>query len=309
MASDANRDESPSVARSSNMSCPLCDDDRKRRSWLGSVFYNGREFPFAQCRSCDSLYCDPMPTDEILSEMYGIDAKPYWETDEDEQGHQEQSPVIDLLRSLGSGTFVDYGCGFGSVLQAARSEGWNAIGVEFDPKMADFVQARTGISVIAGASILRPEQKHIADVLFLGDVIEHLTKMDRQIPDILELIKPGGYLVATGPLEGNASLFNLIVRLVRLARRRWHRTEMAPRHVMLATARGQRALFNRFGIKEIKFSVSEVSWPAPARLSARDLGSPRQVVMFVTSLTSRMVSKLNSKNWGNRYFYFGRIEY
>ncbi len=55
----------------------------------------------------------------------------------------------------------------------------------------------------------------LADVLHLGDVIEHMTKINEQMPEILKLIKPGGFLIAQGPLEANFNVFTLGIRLSR----------------------------------------------------------------------------------------------
>jgi hypothetical protein len=120
------------------------------------------------------------------------------------------------------------------------------------------------------------------------------------------LIKPGGLLLAQGPLEGNANLFTAVLRLSRTVRRP-RPTEMAPYHVLLATARGQRMLFRRFALTEIEFSVHEVAWPAPDRLSCADLGRPRAVGLFALRRCSQAVSKLRPRHWGNRYFYAGRL--
>jgi len=249
------------------VTCPLCTDDRIRPSWLGSVFHDGREFPYVQCPSCGSLYCDPMPEEEVLAEMYGPRAKAYWGSDTVDDHSGDQPSVIGLLQSLRPGMFIDYGCGNGSLLKAATELGWQALGVEFDPEMAALVESQTRIKVVAKSSDYLAASRRVADVLHLGDVLEHLTKLDQQMPEILELIKLDGYVVATGPLEGNTTLFNVVVRSVRSVRRRWHRSEVPPRHVLLATAQGQRRLFQRFGLQEIRFSVFEVSWPAPTRLS------------------------------------------
>jgi hypothetical protein len=84
-------------------------------------------------------------------------------------------------------------------------------------------------------------------------------------------------------------------------------TEMAPYHVMLATSRGQRDFFKRFGLEEIEYSLEEVAWPAPASLRLADLGKPRALVLFVLRRFSQLVSALRPNHWGNRYFYVGRF--
>jgi SAM-dependent methyltransferase len=250
-----------------------------------------------------------MPGEEVLADIYGVESQ--ISLGGDIVGHDlaGPSPVIDFLRSLKPGTFVDYGCGYGSLLKEAQKLGWQVLGIEFSDVMATFVESSIGVRVVVQSSDLLTSTRRAADVLHLGDVLEHLTNIDCQLPNILELIKPGGYLIATGPLENNFTLFNFALRMVRSVRRRWHRVEMPPRHVMLATAKGQRSLFQRFGLQEISFSISEVSWPAPSSLSLKDIKNPRKVGLFALSRFSRAISLINSKEWGNRYFYVGRLNW
>jgi SAM-dependent methyltransferase len=287
------------------MSCPLCAYDRARSSWLGSTFYHGKEFPYLECRSCGSLYCDPMPDNETLSQMYGEQYATSFTHDPAVDDPKEPLRTLEWLKRLGGGTFLDYGCGAGSLLVDAARLNWRAIGVEFDAQVAREVQKKTGARVVSDPSVLLDANGPPADVLHLGDVVEHLTALDRQMPQILRLIKPGGLLLAQGPLEANPTLFALALRLGRAAAVS-RRTEMAPYHVLLATATGQRQLFRRFGVAEREYSVREVSWPAPSRLAASTLSSPRSLALYALRRLSQTVSSVRPGAWGNRYFYAGQ---
>jgi len=218
---------------------------------------------------------------------------------------KEPSKCVEWLQNLGTGTFVDFGCGAGGLLEEAAKVGWRPLGVEVDAKVARRVEERTGFPVLT-TSAADSSSGHLADVLHLGDVLEHLTDMERQLPRILRLIKPGGVLLAQGPLEGNFNLFAACCWLGRRLRP-WHRTEMAPYHVMMATSKGQRLLFQRFGLSELEYSLREVTWPAPCKLRLRDLTLPKQVTLFTLRRLSIGLSVLNSKEWGNRYFYAGCV--
>ena len=81
---------------------------------------------------------------------------------------------------------------------------------------------------------------------------------------------------------------------------------MPPYHVTLSTTTGQRALFARHGLETVEYAMEETHWPAPSRLTIQDAKNPRAVGLFMIRKTSRIVSRLRPRAWGNRYFFVGR---
>ena len=243
-----------------------------------------------------------MPDEALLRIMYGP------EYTQEAGGLHVEDPkepkhVLEILARQQAGIFVDYGCGNGELLVAAKRMGWQAVGVELDAEVAHKTQANTGCPIFTDPNNAADCPQ--ADVLHLGDVIEHLTKLDEQFPEILALLKPGGLLLAQGPLENNASLFTFVVASARKLRPS-RRTEMAPYHVLLATSQGQRDFFRRFGLEEVEYKLREVSWPAPVGLALSDVKNPKTVATFALRRLSQAVSALRPSKWGNRYFYAGR---
>jgi SAM-dependent methyltransferase len=285
------------------MTCPLCGSEHAGKSWLGTIYYRTREFPYLVCRSCGSLYCAPMPDAVVLAEMYGPDYTQEGGAAGHTENPKEPERVVEWLGRFEPGTFVDYGCGQGELLTAARDRGWKAVGVEFSEEVARRTRQQTGLPVFA--KLHEVETVPTADVLHLGDVIEHLTRLDEQMPEILKLLKPGGLLLAQGPLEANTSLFTSALIAARRLRP-GRRTEMPPYHVLLATARGQREFFRRLNLEEIEYTLREVAWPAPDSIALADLGRPRTLGLFALRRCSRAISALRPQKWGNRYFYVGR---
>jgi hypothetical protein len=82
---------------------------------------------------------------------------------------------------------------------------------------------------------------------------------------------------------------------------------MPPYHVLQATVRGQRVFFERVGLAEVAYAISEVAWPAPARLSMNDVQQPRKLALFLLRRLSQLSSTLNPTKWGNRYFFVGAV--
>ncbi len=285
--------------------CPLCGSAHSRPSWFGSAEYGGHEYPYLECAGCGSLYCDPMPDENALAQMYGPEYHQHGDGTIDNP--KEPQCVVNWLQShREGGLFIDYGCGAGELLVEAQRAGWRAIGTEYDRAVTQRVAQSTGCEVMTPA---QAQEKGLqADVLHLGDVIEHLTELETQMPEIMRLLKPGGVLMAQGPLEANANAFTALLKASKKAKTlagRGNVAQMAPYHILLATAVGQRRFFRRFGLKELSYRVSEVDWPAPSHLRRADLKSSGTVARFAARRGSRALSHFN-RRWGNRYFYLGR---
>ncbi len=267
--------------------CPLCAHTKLQKSWLSTEFLQ-KVFDFYECRQCRSLVCSPMPDNETLLQMYSDD---YFEADESNMFDQ----VTGYLKTIERGIFLDYGCGSGRFAETINNEGWQTIGLEFNPQTVDRLRKTYPFEIVCVGET--PSVK--ADVIHLADVLEHLTELETQFAEILSLLKPGGIIIAHGPLEANPNLFQQFIKLAR--KLRGGATQTAPYHVTLATTRGQRTLFERFGLKEIVFEVRQIDFPAPENLA--DTQGIRQVGLYFIRKISRFVS---SKNNGNHYFFIGR---
>jgi hypothetical protein len=133
----------------------------------------------------------------------------------------------------------------------------------------------------------------------MGDGIEHLTNFDTELANVRRILEPRGVFVAQGPLENNWNVFTAAVRVVKWFRKRI--TNMAQYHTVLATSKGQQALFNRLGLDEILYTVTEESWPAPARF----FSGARGMTLYLLRRNSQAVSAAHGGEMGNRYFYIG----
>ncbi len=244
-----------------------------------------------------------MPDAATFDRMYG----PAYATSnppEDTEDPKRPDLVLSWLGKRPAGVFVDYGCGTGSLLTAAAALGWTALGVEYQEDVVRQTEARTDCRVLNGLAALRRCERLPADVVHLGDVIEHLPAPLDVLCELVSLLRPNGWLIAQGPLEAGPSLFTSGLRAARGIRPA-RATLMPPYHVLQASVEGQRALFERVGLDTMSYAVSEVAWPAPSRLSARHLHQPRSVALFGLRKLSQALSATNPSRWGNRYFYVG----
>lgn len=242
-----------------------------------------------------------MPSKSVCGRMYTQDEdysvpQEGYSTDLDDR----LRATLDALAKLPPGTIIDYGCGRGDIVRAAAELGWQSFGVEFSSQIAAKLSADIGVPVTTlDALDLRGAR---ADVVVLNDVLEHMTELDDEFRSILSHLRPGGLVMAQGPLEGNANLFLHAVATFRRLKGS-PRATTPPYHVLLATARGQRVFFRRSGLKELRYTVTEVAWPAPDRLPP--LRDRRLFALYWLRSASQLIGRVVPAYSGNRYFYIG----
>jgi SAM-dependent methyltransferase len=245
-----------------------------------------------------------MPDAQTLATMYGPDYSKAETDDGTIDDPKQPEKLLAVLRRRTPGCFVDFGCGSGSLLVQARRLGWKALGVEFQSDVVRSVAANTGCDVLLGIDSLRSSLSVPADVLHLGDVVEHLTNPYNILRELVPLLAPGGWLVSQGPLEAGPCLFAATIRIARRLRTAGP-VEIPPYHVLQATVQGQRSLFDRVGLRSLEYIVTEVDWPAPTNLSWRTARQPRNLALFLLRRLSRGASVMSGGRFGNRYFYVG----
>jgi SAM-dependent methyltransferase len=242
-----------------------------------------------------------MPDEALLARMYGAE---YGASSADPFVEDPKQPerVLSFLEGLRPGVFVDYGCGSGTLLKRVQARNWTAKGVEYTVDVAVRTSRECGVPVLQISDL--SSILGTADVVHLGDVIEHLPRPGEELERVFRLLRPGGILIAQGPLESGPSLFTYALKAARQARDK--PVAMPPYHVLQATIWGQREFFRRMGLQEIAFEVTEVSWPAPNRWSPRLAFHPRALALYLLRKVSQAWSALSRGSHGNRYFYAGR---
>jgi 2-polyprenyl-3-methyl-5-hydroxy-6-metoxy-1,4-benzoquinol methylase len=188
------------------------------------------------CRSCGHGSLRGVPSAEELARTY---AHVEDHASLDEEAGQVATARRDLraVRALltdAPGDLLDIGCWTGSLLDAARTLGWDTEGIE----PSDWAAARAeerGHPVAVGTLgevALRQERYQ---VIACCDVLEHLVDPGDAVARIAALLEPGGLLFATVPDAGS--------RLARALGHRWW--SVLPMHVQYFTRSSLRSLLSR----------------------------------------------------------------
>ena len=98
---------------------------------------------------------------------------------------------------------LEVGCASGAVLEAAARSGWSVLGVEYSPDAAREAKVH-GVPVRVGGL----EDAHLEDasqdVIFLGDVLEHVPDPSATLREASRVLAPEGALALRGPLTTNS---------------------------------------------------------------------------------------------------------
>jgi 2-polyprenyl-3-methyl-5-hydroxy-6-metoxy-1,4-benzoquinol methylase len=98
---------------------------------------------------------------------------------------------------------LEVGCAAGAVLEAAAKQGFQVQGVEYS---ADAAREATAHAVPVNVGGLEDAQfaDGAFDVVFMGDVLEHVPDPAATLREAARIIAPGGALALRGPLTTNS---------------------------------------------------------------------------------------------------------
>ncbi len=189
--------------------CPLCKMKNNPQAYL--ITRATPHFTVSRCQTCGHLYMDPPPTRAALEKMYGREyyagSAAYSYTDERKNARGFQAVAHARIRKLlallgaksGAGrSFLDIGCSFGSLLDAARTAGFRTAGLDISPYALAHVR-KQGHRALKGA----PETARIGtrahDIVTMVEVIEHLLDPVTALRRIHAALKPDGILLIQTP--------------------------------------------------------------------------------------------------------------
>jgi 2-polyprenyl-3-methyl-5-hydroxy-6-metoxy-1,4-benzoquinol methylase len=246
--------------------CPICGGSASTRNFPYKTLFNEVVFDYVRCRSCWSVFVDPVPDANTLAIMYS--KATYHDVHYIDCESARYGSSARLLRGfLPAGSSVlDYGCGLGVFLKALKVEGFSVTGVEFDEEAAAYAAKSTDCRVFSTASFFSQENKATYDALYLGDVLAHLPEPGATLRELLALVRTGGLLFVEGPLETNPSLVFWAARLVGAVKRLVRPNFIGsspPTHLLRVNAVQQLTFFTRVerGLARLHWGVHETGWP------------------------------------------------
>ena len=170
--------------------------------------WQGARFPAARCASCGMLFLRLQPVGATLASMYSAE---YFEQDfrcgrsearstDEDAFRQENDGLLDRFESWrGQSRLLEVGCAAGLLLKRARERSWLVTGVELSGDAVANARA-LGLDVQQGTLESANLPADAFDVVYMGDVLEHVPDCRATLAEVARVLAPGGHAVVRGPI-------------------------------------------------------------------------------------------------------------
>lgn len=242
--------------------CPACHSTRSTNLGIKN------ELNILCCSECGSIYTPYYPwysSSHYYADYYNSrnPEEPAWVVKRLEEITASFSPYRQNNRLL------DVGCGGGTLLNAARTNGWNAQGVDVSESVAEHVRG-LGFNVFKGELHEAGFPDSEFDVVTAAELVEHLFDPQSVLKEIQRILRPGGVLWTTTP-----HCRGLSARLLGL---KW-RVVSPPEHLQLFSMTGLRTLLSNAGFKNVQLMTTggnplELLQAVRGKQTARKTNSP-----------------------------------
>jgi SAM-dependent methyltransferase len=187
--------------------CPVCGKTEFRNKLVVEDKSVSKEsFAIQQCETCSFQFTNPRPDAAHIGR--------YYESEEYVSHNSGAGGVINraykvaryftmrrkvalVNQRASKGRLLDYGCGTGHFLAAAKADGWQVAGWEPNARAREEATERVGQPI--GTESLVQYQPASFDAITLWHVLEHVHTLNETLAQLISLLKPDGTLVIAVP--------------------------------------------------------------------------------------------------------------
>jgi 2-polyprenyl-3-methyl-5-hydroxy-6-metoxy-1,4-benzoquinol methylase len=186
-----------------NFICKICGRDKTGR------LYDKGTYNIIRCRSCGFIFNDKWESfsdKERYAPEKSTDIKALKEIFEREKEiyfDRFKNDLKEIAKLKSPGRILDIGCGPGYFLFLAKSQGWEAFGIDIDNGMVEFCKQYLSLKVSQGSLGRASYPESYFDAITLFHVLEHVPDFDLTISNACKMLKPDGLLVIDVPNAGD----------------------------------------------------------------------------------------------------------
>ena len=188
-------------------SCPVCSETQFDEYLICKDYSVSQEnFNIVKCKACGFLMTNPRPPADKIGEYY--QATDY--ISHTNKSNNLINTIYKVARNFtlsqktkligklhNPGNILDYGCGTGHFLTAAKAKGWEVSGIEPDDGARAIAEEQLGSGIVNALSKL-PEEKRF-DIITLWHVLEHVIDLNETIDQLKSILNPGGAMIVAVP--------------------------------------------------------------------------------------------------------------
>lgn len=187
--------------------CPLCKSGRFLNfTEITDHAVSKENFILCKCSDCQLVFTNPRPKEEKIGLYYDF---PEYFSHGDRAKNLTQwvyrvirtyniSRKIKFIENFEKrGKLLDYGCGTGEFLKAAKKQRWKVVGIEPNEKARN--QANLKLKNKVKPSVKEIKKTSEFDIITLFHVLEHIHDLRKTVRKILNHLKSTGYIIIAIP--------------------------------------------------------------------------------------------------------------
>ncbi len=288
---------------STSIKCLFCEHTQTRSTPFEDTVFNNKTFEYVQCTKCDLIFVNPLPDTDDLIKMYPVE----YQGNLAIAASGAYNSLFSQIQSKGKySSILDYGCGGGRFVVEALDKGYSVTGAEYNPDLvANLSKTFTKASFLTIDDFYKSDAKY--DIIFLSNVLEHLTNPKEIMLKLRERVSENGLFVLEGPVENNFNLTLFTRKIIFFIRKNFFgkKASHTPTHILYANRKNQEQFLKDIGLTTLYYEIKESNWPYPMRYE--DCHSLMQKLMYGIATLSVAMSKI-FPFWGNNFVYIGKVK-
>lgn len=278
--------------------CLGCGHDGTFRPLAMRYEWQGVPFPAAECPRCGLRFLLVQPEGESLASLYSAE---YFETDfrcgrsdthsfDEASFRAENDGLLDRFEPFrGAGRLLEVGCASGWLLKHAAARGWTVTGVELSPDAVAHARG-LGLDVRQGTLDGAGLAPASFDLLYMGDVLEHVPDCGATLRQVAALLAPGGHFFLRGPITTHSLARSFALAAYGLAGAALVLRE-PPYHLWEFTPRSLRALVRSAGLELVALEQAKIP---PGRAHGRKSALQRAAMAAVDAVNVPITRAFNA---------------